>query len=240
MDIRLATDGDWPLIYPFYAAIMAEGKTYPFPERQTLEEARPWWMEGPPGQTVVAVSEDVIVGSAKMGPNRPGRGSHVATASFLVDPARRGEGVGRALGEYVLDWCRSAGFASIQFNAVVEVNAPAVHLWQSLGFRIIGTVPEAFDHPEHGLVGLHIMYRPLLLRLDQDQSFATITSEALMTATTSLPTARPSCCTASTVMDATRRIPPASSSTLAIASPLLMPVTLAGIWLRALSCISAA
>ena len=40
-----------------------------------------------PGQTVVAVSDNVIVGSAKMGPNRPGRRSHMATASFLVDPA---------------------------------------------------------------------------------------------------------------------------------------------------------
>lgn len=161
VNIRRATDQDWPLIYPFYAAIMAEGKTYPFPERQTLDEARPWWMEQPPGQTVVAVTGSAILGSAKMGPNRPGRGSHVATASFLVDPARQGEGVGRALGEYVLDWCRSAGFAAIQFNAVVESNVRAVRLWQSLGLQIIGTVPESFDHPDHGLVGLHIMYRRL-------------------------------------------------------------------------------
>src|SRR5947207_10775657 len=139
--IRRATEQDWPLIYPIYAAIMAEGKTYPFPQGQWLGEARPWWMEEPPGQTVVAVSDDVIVGSAKMGANRPGRGSHVATASFLVDPARQGQGTGRALGEYVLDWCRGMGFASIQFNAVVESNAPAVHLWQALGFQIIGTAP---------------------------------------------------------------------------------------------------
>ncbi len=162
MIIRQATEQDWPLIYPFFAAIMAEGKTYAFPEGQTLEEARPWWMEAPPGHTVVAVSDDgAIVGSAKMGPNRPGRGSHVATASFLVDPASQSKGVGRALGAYVLDWCRSAGYASIQFNAVVQVNAAAVHLWQSLGFRIIGTVPAAYNHSEHGLVGLHIMYREL-------------------------------------------------------------------------------
>ncbi len=159
--IRQATEQDWPLIYPIYAAIMAEGKTYSFPEGQTLEQARPWWMEQPPGQTVVAVSDGAIVGSAKMGPNRPGRGSHVATASFLVDPARQGHGTGRALGEYVIDWCRAAGFASIQFNAVVETNSAAVHLWQSLGFAIIGTAPGAFDHPEHGKVGLHIMYRHL-------------------------------------------------------------------------------
>ncbi len=64
---------------------------------------------------------------------------------------------------------------------------------------------------------------------------ATITSEALMTAVTSLPTASPSCSTASTVIEATSRKPPASSSTLAMASPELMAVTRAGIWLRALS-----
>ena len=159
--IRQATDRDWPDIYPFYAAIMAEGKTYAFPPGQTLDEARPWWMEQSPAQTVVALHDNTIVGSAKMGANRPGRGSHVATASFLVDPAHQGHGVGRALGQYVLDWCHSAGFKSIQFNAVVESNAPAVHLWQSLGFEIIGTVPEAFDHPEHGLVGLHVMFQRL-------------------------------------------------------------------------------
>jgi len=159
--IRQAAGQDWPLIYPIYAAIIAAGETYAFPEDQSLDEARPWWMEEPPGQTVVAESDGVIAGSAKMGPNRPGRGSHVATASFLVDPARQGQGTGRALGEYVLDWCRREGFTSIQFNAVVESNAPAVHLWQSLGFRIIGTVPESFDHPRHGLVGMHVMFRYL-------------------------------------------------------------------------------
>lgn len=162
MIIREATGQDWPFIYPIYAAVMADGKTYAFPEGQPLEEARLWWMEKPPGHTAVAVDDDgVILGSAKAGANRPGRGSHVATASFIVDPACRGKGVGRALGNYVLDWCRAAGFASIQFNAVVESNTAAVHLWQSLGFQIIGTVPEAFDHREDGLVGLHIMFRYL-------------------------------------------------------------------------------
>ncbi|GAA5018234.1 GNAT family N-acetyltransferase [Actinopolymorpha pittospori] len=161
MRIRTATDEDWPHIYPFYAAIMAEGKTYAFPEGQSLEEARPWWMEQPPGQTVVATVDDTIVGSAKMGANRPGRGAHAATASFLVDPAHQGRGIGRALGLHVVGWARDAGFRGIQFNAVVEANAPAVHLWRSLGFDLIGTVPEAFDHPEHGLVGLHVMYHQL-------------------------------------------------------------------------------
>src|SRR5258708_7429367 len=132
MIILQPTEPDPPLIHSIYSATMAEGRTYAFPDGQTREQARPWWMEEPPGQTVVAVSDGVIAGSAKMGANRPGRGSHVPTASFLVDPARQGQGIGPALGEYVLDWCRSAAFASIQFNAVVETNPPAVHLCQPL------------------------------------------------------------------------------------------------------------
>jgi len=162
MLIRPATDQDWPGIFAFYRTVMAEGRTYAFPPGQSLDEARPWWMEQPPGRTVVAVDDaGAILGSAKMGPNRPGRGSHIATASFLVNPAHQGRGVGRALGTHVLDSVRADGYHGIQFNAVVEVNHPAVHLWKSLGFRVIGTVPEAFDHPDAGLVGLHVMYQGL-------------------------------------------------------------------------------
>jgi GNAT superfamily N-acetyltransferase len=85
----------------------------------------------------------------------------VATASFMVDPACQGRRVGRALGEHVVEWARAAGYHSMQFNAVVETNTSAVRLWESLGFEILTTVPEAFDHPEHGLVGLHIMFQRL-------------------------------------------------------------------------------
>jgi L-amino acid N-acyltransferase YncA len=159
MQIREATRVDWPLIYPFFREIVAAGESYAFPEGLDRDEAEPWWMETPPGRTVVAVEPDgTVLGSAKMGPNRPGRGAHIATASFMVDPRFAGRGVGRALGLSVLGWAEENGFHAIQFNAVVETNAPAMHLWQSLGFRVLGTVPEAFQHPLFGLVGLNILY----------------------------------------------------------------------------------
>ena len=161
MLIRDAEDRDWPLIYPFFAQIVAEGRTYAYPDGLTLDQARGWWMEAPPARTVVAIDGPNLLGSAKMGPNRPGRGSHVATASFMVDPRHRSHGVGRSLGRHVIDWCRSAGYRGIQFNAVVETNTAAVALWHSLGFRTIGTVPKAFDHPDHGYVGLHVMWLDL-------------------------------------------------------------------------------
>jgi L-amino acid N-acyltransferase YncA len=158
IEIREATADDWPRIHPIYAAIVADGTTYAYPEGQSLEEARSWWMEPPPGRVVVAHDGDRLLGSAKAGPNRTGRGSHVATASFMVDPEQRGRGIGRALGEHVLEWARASGFRAMQFNAVVETNTGAVRLWRSLGFEIVGTVPEAFDHRELGLVGLHVMH----------------------------------------------------------------------------------
>jgi L-amino acid N-acyltransferase YncA len=159
VNISVATDDDWPEIFPIFTTIVEAGETYAYPSGLTSEEARALWMEPPPGQTVVARDDDgVLLGSAKMGPNRPGRGSHVATASFMVNPAQQGHGVGRTLGSYVIDWARTAGFHSMQFNAVVETNSAAVKLWRDLGFTIIGTVPDAFDHPTKGLVGLHVMY----------------------------------------------------------------------------------
>ncbi|MDH2902583.1 MAG: GNAT family N-acetyltransferase [Actinomycetota bacterium] len=159
MWIREALDEDWPRIYPTFRAVVEEGKTYAYPEDLTLEEARSWWMEKSPAVTVIAIKGDAVVGSAKMGPNRPVRGSHIATASFMVDPVQQGTGVGTVLGEYAIEWARTSGYGGMQFNAVVETNGAAVHLWQKLGFEILTTVPESFAHPEHGFVGLHVMFQ---------------------------------------------------------------------------------
>ncbi|TFD73180.1 GNAT family N-acetyltransferase [Cryobacterium fucosi] len=159
MDIRDAVPSDWPSIYPIFAAVVADGRSYSYPAGLSSDAARLLWL----GQerTVVAEIDGRIVGTAILGPNRPGRGSHIATASFMVDPVAQGQGVGRALGIHVVDWARSAGYRGIQFNAVVETNEPAVKLWRSLGFEVIGTVPGAFEHAEQGFVGLHIMFKSL-------------------------------------------------------------------------------
>jgi GNAT superfamily N-acetyltransferase len=159
--IRAATPDDWPSIWPIIREIVAAGESYAYDEDLTSAQASDLWMEDPPGATVVAVAGDAILGTAKMGPNRPGRGSHVATASFMVDPGAVRRGVGRALGEHTLDWAREHGYRGMQFNAVVESNVAAVALWTALGFEVIGTVPQAFAHPTLGLVGLHVMYRDL-------------------------------------------------------------------------------
>jgi L-amino acid N-acyltransferase YncA len=160
IDIRAATADDWPSIWPVFRAVVEAGETYAL-DPMTSEQAEAMWLSPAPHAAVVAVDGGAVLGTAHMGPNRGGRGAHVGTASFMVGPAARGRGVGRALGEHVVAWHRLRGFRAIQFNAVVETNTAAVALWRSLGFTVVGTVPGAFEHPVHGFVGLHVMHLSL-------------------------------------------------------------------------------
>ena len=161
MQIRAATADDWPEIWPFFRQIVQAAETYCIDPHLSSEDGRRLWFPGPVSQAFVAVEDGRVVGTARVYPNQGGPGSHVASASFMVDPAWARGGVGRALGGYVLDWARDAGFCAMQFNAVVETNSGAVALWRSLGFEVLATVPEAFVHPTLGSVGVHIMYRRL-------------------------------------------------------------------------------
>jgi GNAT superfamily N-acetyltransferase len=73
---------------------------------------------------VAAAADGTILGSAKMNSDQSGPGSHVASASFMVDPAHWAKGVGRSLGEHALDWARSEGYRAMQFNAVAGSDRP--------------------------------------------------------------------------------------------------------------------
>jgi L-amino acid N-acyltransferase YncA len=156
--IRDATERDWPAIWSIVREVVVAADTFPYDPELTEDEGRALWMVASPGRTTVAVDAGEVTGTANMYANRAGPGAHVASASFMVASAARGRGVGRALVEDALSWARAAGFSAMVFNAVAETNVGAVALYRSLGFSIVGTVPEAFDHPEHGLVGLHVMH----------------------------------------------------------------------------------
>jgi ribosomal protein S18 acetylase RimI-like enzyme len=160
--IRDATPDDWPAMWAFMRGIVAAGETFAWDRDTSEAQARAYWLHDPPGRTVVAVDADgAVIGTAETHPNHGGPGSHIANAGFMVDPAHAGRGIGRALGEHVIEQARADGYRAMVFNAVVETNTGAVALWRSLGFAVLATIPEAFQHPTKGYVGLHVMHRPL-------------------------------------------------------------------------------
>ncbi|WP_328752205.1 GNAT family N-acetyltransferase [Streptomyces sp. NBC_00285] len=160
MPIREAGADDWPRIWPFWHRIVAAGETYTWDPDTTEEAARALWMS--PAKRVYVVEDETgdLVASAYLTPNYGGPGADIANAGFMVDPDRGGRGFGRALAGHILAAATAQGYRAMVFNAVVETN-PAVQLWTSFGFTILGTVPDAFAHPRHGRVGLHIMYKAL-------------------------------------------------------------------------------
>ncbi|MFJ8330074.1 GNAT family N-acetyltransferase [Streptomyces sp. NPDC094437] len=160
MLIREAAADDWPRIWPFWRRIVSAGETYSWDPDTSMEAGRALWMN--PAKRVYVVEDEsgTVVASAYVTPNYGGPAARTANAGFMVDPDQGGRGYGRALAEHILTAAKADGYRGMVFNAVVETN-PAVRLWTSLGFTIVGTVPDAFDHPRHGWVGLHVMHRAL-------------------------------------------------------------------------------
>jgi L-amino acid N-acyltransferase YncA len=148
-------------VWDVWHEVVAAGESYDNDPASTEQDARSHWLLPPPFEIWVAVEDGEVLGTYKVGPNRGRLGDHVANASFMVSTRARGRGLGRALGEHCLERARERGFTAMQFNAVVSTNTVAVRLWRSLGFIIVGTIPDGFRSTKHGLVDFHIMYRQL-------------------------------------------------------------------------------
>ena len=161
VEIREATAADRDAIWDIFREVVAAGDTYAFDPGMSRHDALGYWFQADT-RTYVAKSRGRILGTYILRPNQSGGGSHVANAAFMVAPDARGQGIGRAMGELCLSEARRLGFRAMQFNFVVSTNDSAMRLWQKLGFKIVGTLPSAFHHPEKGYVDVYVMYRSLL------------------------------------------------------------------------------
>jgi L-amino acid N-acyltransferase YncA len=146
-------------MFAILSVVTAGGDTYPYPPGLAEAEARQIWM-APTNTVFVADLDDQVVGTAYLRTNTVGLGDHICNAGWMVTPTQQGKGIGRRFAEHVISEAKRMGYRAMQFNAVVATN-PAVRLWESLGFEIVGTVPDAFRHSREGLTPVHIMYRRL-------------------------------------------------------------------------------
>lgn len=160
MQIRRAHAGDEQGIWQIIEPMIREGETCALPREMDQDQAVAFWLGGD-HTAYVAEDNGRLVGTYYIRPNQRGGGSHIANAGYVTAADCKGRGIARRMGEHSLEMARQQGYRAMQFNIVVATNAPAVHLWQSLGFKIIGTLPGVFQHPTLGYVDAHVMFRTL-------------------------------------------------------------------------------
>ena len=160
MLIRPATSDDAPAIWSIVGPTIRAGETYALPRDMSEADALSYWM-GSDRQTFVAVADGRIAGTYYLRANRAGGGDHVANCGYITDTAVAGKGVARRMAEHSIELARSQGFRAMQFNFVVNTNEPAIRLWTSLGFEVVGRVPLAFRHPTLGYVDALVMFQAL-------------------------------------------------------------------------------
>ncbi|MEN3166120.1 GNAT family N-acetyltransferase [Gluconobacter sp. OJB] len=146
----LDREGIWRLLSP----VLRKGDTYALPRHWGRRQVLAYWMDAEHRVYVAQTRDHEIVGTFYLQANQKGGGSHIANAGFV---ARSGFGAGRAMAEEALAEATKFGFRAMQFNFVVSTNLRAIDLWKSLGFRVIGTLPGAFDHPSEGYVDALVM-----------------------------------------------------------------------------------
>ena len=159
MLIRAAAEDDdsiWRVIEP----VIRAGDTYTLPQDMSKPAALAYW-RSPAHRVFVAEQQSEIVGTYYLRANQAGGGAHVANCGYITAPWAVGRGVARAMCAHSLEEARARGFRAMQFNFVVAANERAVRLWQSLGFAVVGRLPEAFAHPRLGFVDALVMYRTL-------------------------------------------------------------------------------
>ena len=160
IQVRRAEARDAQDIWSIIGPTIRAGETYALPRNLSEQDALAYWL-GPDRETFVAESEGRILGTYYIRPNQLGGGSHVCNCGYMTAEAAAGRGVARTMCAHSLDYARSAGYRAMQFNFVVSTNERAVRLWRALGFEIIGSLPESFNHPSLGYVDALVLYRKL-------------------------------------------------------------------------------
>lgn len=160
MLIRQAETRDEASIAEIIIPVIREGATYALNRDMSESDAVSYWT-GPDKETFVAEEAGVTLGTYYLRPNQAGGGQHVCNCGYMTRASATGRGVARTMCQHSLRHAVEQGYLAMQFNFVVSTNQRAIRLWQSLGFQVVGRIPDAFRHPEHGFVDALLMHQAL-------------------------------------------------------------------------------
>ena len=142
MIVRAYRTEDLPAMIAIWNEVVEEGVA--FPQEEFLDERTGAEFFAAQSYNGVAEEDGEVVGLYILHPNNIGRCGHICNASYAISSAFRGQHIGEKLVKDCLRMGKELGFRVMQFNAVVENNIHARHLYERLGFTQLGVIPEGF------------------------------------------------------------------------------------------------
>lgn len=158
--VRAYTEADLPAMITIWNEVVEDGIAFPQEELLDTESGKAFFAS----QTFcgVAINEaDIVLGLYILHPNNIGRCGHICNASYAVSRESRGLHIGEKLVLDCLMQGKAHGFQILQFNAVVESNIHARHLYERLGFLQLGTIPNGFRMKDGSYANICPYYRTL-------------------------------------------------------------------------------
>ena len=142
MNIREYSQGDLREMIEIWNEVVEEGIAFPQVEPLSEKTGEEFFAS----QSYCGVADDngKIVGLYILHPNNIGRCQHICNASYAVNSSCRGQHIGEKLVLDCIENAKRLDFKIMQFNAVVESNIHARHLYERIGFTPLGVIPEGF------------------------------------------------------------------------------------------------
>ena len=157
MIMRKYTEKDISEMVHIWNEVVEDGEA--FPQEEFLDDKTGEEFFASQTYCGVADNDGKIVGLYILHPNNIGRCGHLANASYAVDSTYRGQHIGEKLVSDCLVQAKLHDFKILQFNAVVENNVHARHLYERLGFVQIGTVPNGFRMKDGTYQNIFLYYK---------------------------------------------------------------------------------
>jgi L-amino acid N-acyltransferase YncA len=159
MDIRVPDETDLDPLLEFFARVPEGERTF-FKEVVLDRAAVESWLTGERGRRAVAVDEDgQVTGYAAVVP-LAGWSDHVGEVRLVVDPARRGQGLGRALARWALLQALDCGLSKLYVEVVAEQDG-AVAMFTGLGFHAEGLLRDHVRDHAGALRDLVLLAHPV-------------------------------------------------------------------------------
>lgn len=154
------TQEDENTLYEIFRQVVDAGIDFFFESNSMQEFHRQFF--APKSEVYVCRSlTGEVVGGFYIRPNFSGRCSHIANAGYMVKESHRGQGIGTLLVNASLEIAKNKGFHAMQFNMVLSQNAIAVKLYGKLGFKIVGTIPQAIRNRDGSYQDGYILFKTL-------------------------------------------------------------------------------